>query len=76
MATESEHENLQAAANDIDRAIRAFAVRCGLMSHYDTQQTVRNVLAHIEKHVECQRRELVALRTMIASLQLATADHE
>lgn len=65
MSTESEHAELQAAAADIDRAIREFAVRCGLTRHEDAQQTLRNVLAHIEKHVEGQHRELVALRKLV-----------
>jgi hypothetical protein len=53
---------LQESADDLDRAIRAFAVRCGLIPHPNAYQPARLVLAVIEKYVEGQARELKQLR--------------
>lgn len=65
----AEHKHLQESADDIDRAIRALAMRCGLVSQQHAYQPLRSVLAHIEKHVDGQARELKQMREAVGSGQ-------
>ncbi|MEX0977423.1 MAG: hypothetical protein WDZ48_01135 [Pirellulales bacterium] len=61
----AQHDQLQEAADNIDYAIRALAVRCGLVPHPNTYQPLRCVLAAIEKHVDGQLRELKQMKAAV-----------
>jgi len=66
------YKQLQESADDIDQAIRALAVRCGLVPHPHTYQPLRCVLAAIEKHVDGQARELKQMREAVGHVQQHT----